>query len=309
MAGPRSPSVQRLQYAAARAVAESMQKLPLPVAACIGRCLMGTLHFLDHRHPRRCQEAIRDSVGVDQATAQELTRATYRHLGISLAELVRLPLLDRGRIEAWIEWDGVDSRIEDLSGEGKGLIFVSGHIGNWEVCGAALSLKGYMDGAVARPLDNPYIDAYVKHLRRAAGQAIWDKEGALRRVVRTLRRGGGVGMLVDQNGGPHGVPTTFFGRPCMTWPSVADLAMRTGAPMLPIGLHRISPMQFRMKMRDPIRVDVEDVHDREVRQNLLQQCNDALESIIREAPEQWLWLHRRWKTQPPEASSPVLQLP
>ena len=222
----------------------------------------------------------------------------YRHLGTMIAEFVRLPDLTRASAEAAVDWQGALQRIEGLLGEGKGLIFATGHIGNWEASGAIFQLMGISAGAIARPLDNPLLDTYINGIRQATGQEIWDKFGAMRSVLRVLRKGEPFGILVDQDAGKRGVFAPFFGIEASTIPTVADLAIRTGAPILVAGMHRAAePMRYRLTVCDPLRVDPANDATAE-RERLLREMNAQLETVIRRHPEQWLWLHRRWKTRP-----------
>lgn len=225
-------------------------------------------------------------------------RAVYRHFGAMLAECVRLPDVTPDTVDSYVDWGGQDATLAALLAEGKGILYATGHIGNWEAGGFFMHLKGLSAGAVARPLDNPRLDRYVKSIRQARGQAIWDKRGVVRTVVRALRNGGAVGMLVDQDGGRAGEFVPFFGRPASTLTTPVDLALRTGTPIVVAGMHRADrPMRFRFRMREPLRPDP-DADRSEERARLLRAVNDGLEALIREEPAQWLWLHRRWKTRP-----------
>ena len=287
------------EYAFVRSLAACLGALPLGAAGALGRGIAAAFHAADRRHRDRCVDAIRQGLDVDEADARRTARAMYRHLGLMLADFPRLQRMTPETAEAWVEWGDAPDVARRLLDEGRGLVYVTGHISNWEACGSAWAAKGLVRGAIARPLDNPHLDRWVRGVREASGQAIWDKFGALREALRTLRDGGALGVLMDQDGGKDGVfATTFFGRPCSTWPTVADLAIRTGAPIFVACIHRTAPMRFRVAYARPFRADP-DAPAAAERVRLLQRCNDDLEMLIRQQPEQWLWLHRRWKTQPP----------
>jgi len=293
------------EYLAARALAGLLALIPLSAAVALGRGLGALFFHVDRRHRNRCIAQIRAALDVGEPEARRIARAMYRHLGTMLAEVPRLGKLTARDVDALVDWGEGPARIRELLAQGKGLILFTGHVGNWEVCGAAFALKGFAKGAVARPLDNPLIDRWLRGLRQASGQEIWDKFGAMRRALRALREGHGFGILVDQDGGQDGVFARFFGRTASTMPAAADLAMRTRAPLMAACFQRLGPMRFRLEVSDPFRADPAAADPAAERLRLVQRINDELERIIRKAPEQWLWLHRRWKTQPkPAARAP-----
>ncbi len=306
MARKRSPYLQRMEYAAVRGVTFLLRILPLGAAAAFGRGLTWLLQRFDRRHRERCVDQMMAALGgsLPRREVMAVVRDMYRHLGIMLAEFVRIPTLTIEDTDRLVEWDGNDVRIREMLARGKGAIFATGHVGNWEVCGAVFALKGFSSGAVARPLDNPYLDRYVKSVRQSRGQRIWDKFGVLRRLVKTLKNGEGFGILVDQDAGQRGLFVPFFGIEASTIPTHADLALLTGAPIMAVGFHRIGgPMRFTVRCGPPRWPDPAADKEQE-RHRLLALVNADLEAIIRRDPSQWLWLHRRWKTRPPAELSP-----
>lgn len=282
------------EYGIARLLAGVLTVLPLFLAVRVGRMLTWTLSRCDVRHRRYAEAAIATHLPCSKAEATVIARKMYQHLGTMVAEFPRHRTITEENIDTLVDWGDIASLIEPVRAEGKGIIFVTGHFGNWEATGHAYSIKKYIRGSVARPLDNPLLDTWITRMRESRGQTIWAKQGAMRSAMRTLRQGGAFGILVDQNGGDGGADSTFFGERCSSMPAPADLALRTDAVIIPAGLVRTSPMHFRAVWRDPIRVRPDQPYDEE-RTRLVQACNDALESIIREAPEQWLWMHRRWR--------------
>ncbi|MBN2712418.1 MAG: lysophospholipid acyltransferase family protein [Planctomycetes bacterium] len=289
-----------VEYAFARFMAAIFRILPLPLAAGLGRFIGWLFFTLDKRHRERVRDQVKACFG-DGMTDEKATgvaREMYAHFGNMLAEFVRIPTMNESNLAEHIDWNGNDDRIRELLAEGNGLIFATGHIGNWEITGIAGKLAGFSVGAVARPLDNPLIDRYIRSIRESSGNEIWDKFGAMKKAVRTIRDNKAFGILVDQDAGQRGIFIPFFGINSSTIPTVADLALRTGAPIVTIANHRAgSPMHFRMTMRGPIRINKEADQDEE-RVRVLGEINSQLEEIISEEPAQWLWLHRRWKTRP-----------
>jgi len=154
---------------------------------------------------------------------------------------------------------------------------------------------------VYRPLDNPLLDAWVRRTRGDVGQTMIPKHGATRPLLKALRAGGMIVLLVDQDSGRHGVFAPFFGAPASTIPTPAELALRTGATILTGASVRVGPgFRYAGEFEPP--VDVRDTGDHAA--DLLcitTEINARIEGVIRRAPEQWLWSHRRWKTKPPTA--------
>lgn len=291
----------RVEYAVLRAAAGVFRGLPAPMAFGLARGAGRAVHAAFPKYRRRMRQQLHDALGVDAAETARIARQVHPGLALTVVESLRLLGAPRERFLACFDaeasqpaFDAVDA----LAREGP-VIFVTGHLGNWEVAGALGALRGWLAGSVARPLRNPLADAWLLRQRRAAGQTIWAKRGALVHVLRALRDGHGVGFVADQDGGTDGVFAPFFGQPASTMAAPVDLAMRTGRPLV-VGaaLRGTGPLRFRFRATAPIWPDssAEPVSERA---RLLAAMNAGLERWIREAPEQWLWTHRRWRTLPP----------
>ncbi len=287
-----------LQYAAARAAAFVFRFLPLGMAVGIGRLLGRLFYTFDTRHRERVKSQMQQALSIGEEEAGKLALKTYLHLGTMLVEFPRIPDMNRDNVDQLMDWGAGLEVIRGLMAEGKGLIIITGHVGNWENGGALFCLKGLCLGAIARPLDNPLIDRYVKETREHCGQEIWDKFGALRKIVRVLKNGGALAMLLDQDGGKGGEFAPFFGIEASTITTAAEIAVRTGAPLITVAVHRTDkPMRFKLTACAPHRADPTASPESE-RKRLLVEMNRDFEKLIRLHPEQWLWLHRRWKTRP-----------
>lgn len=179
-----------------------------------------------------------------------------------------------------------------------GLIFLTGHFGNWEVVGYAMAALGFPNSAVARRLDNPYLDEYVMGQRQENGMTILDKRGAITEAPELLDRKGAVSFIADQDAGRRGMFVDFFGRQASTYKSIGLLAMQHEVPIIvgygrrldeeynfEIGIQRIIHPEEWADQPDPLRF-------------ITQTYTTALEEVIRTAPEQYLWTHRRWKHRP-----------
>jgi len=210
-------------------------------------------------------------------------------------ELMRLGReLDRRPPEEIIDIQG-RQYLEDILATGGACFYLSGHIGNWEVTGALCERLGYAMTSIGRGVDNPYLHMWLKDLRCRFGQKISDKEGASRDILRIIREGGKVAMLLDQHAGRHGIRVPYFGRLASTFVSAARLARRLGAPLLPAFSYRHGRLlRLRMKLFEPIWPDPELPTD-EDHFRLTAYYTACLEQMVRAHPEQYLWFHRRWR--------------
>jgi Kdo2-lipid IVA lauroyltransferase/acyltransferase len=216
---------------------------------------------------------------------------------VELARFLGRPLqatLDELTIEGLHHVRGV------MAEHGRALVLTA-HLGNWEYLAASHQLMGYPLAIVVRPLDSPVLDQLAQAMRQKTGAALIDKRGALRPVLQALRRGGLVGILLDQNATRReGVFVPFFGRPASTSRSLALLALRTRTPILPIFIRREAPGRHRVVVEPPLGPPAS--NDLEwATVELTAQCTERVEAAVRRTPEQWLWSHDRWRTRPPGA--------
>jgi KDO2-lipid IV(A) lauroyltransferase len=276
--------------------------VPAPLALALGRRL-GDLTAL--ALPRRQRLALanlaRAFPDLAPAARRRVARRSWQHLGMTVIELARL--LARP-LEATLEeltLDGVDHLRRAMDAHGRALVLTA-HLGNWEYLTAAHRLAGYPLSVVVRPLDSPVLDGLAADMRARTGVTLIDKRGALRPVLAALRRGGLVGILLDQNAARReGVFVPFFGHPASTSRSLALLAVRTGAPVVPIFIRREGPARHRVVIEPVLPPPVANDPERAVVE-LTARCTQAIEAAIRRTPEQWLWSHDRWRTRPPAAA-------
>ena len=231
------------------------------------------------------------------ADACAITDGVYRSLARMLVAFSRFPDLNRSNIHEWIRYDGFEHFLE-AKRRGKGVLFATAHMGAWELSAFAHALMAQPMQVVVRPLDNRLIDMEVESRRAASGNTLIEKEEAARSIFRALQRNEAVGVLIDQNVMPHeGVFVEFFGISACAGTAFVRIAQRTGAAVIP-GYALWSSEEKRYILRfypileftGNLQADTQLVHSH-------------LESVIREHPDQWLWLHRRWKTRPGESAS------
>ena len=182
--------------------------------------------------------------------------------------------------------------------KGSGAVLVTGHFGCWEILGVGVAALGYSVLSVARPLKNQLVDRRLQRLRESTGQKVLPKKGSMRHAVEALKNGWQLGFLIDQDARRQGVFVDFFGRPASTHTSAARLAISAGVPLAFVYGQRTGYRnQFRVGVKEPIIPRKHADRDEEVLR-ITQRLTKDLEEVIRQWPEQWLWMHRRWKTYP-----------
>jgi KDO2-lipid IV(A) lauroyltransferase len=227
--------------------------------------------------------------------ARGLLPRYYEHLGLLIVEYARMWNPLRRDFADWIAPDGIE-RLKAILATGRGAVCITGHLGNWELAGHCLAANGVALHALYRPLRNLYLDRHLRALREQSGMLVYEKRGALRRMIGVLRGGEAVGLLMDQDGGGMGAFVPFFGRPASTLPTAAMIARRTGAAILPVTCYRDRARAFHRLRIGP---EVEQSSTGDAERDVLvttRNCNRALEHAIMEHPAQWLWRHRRWNT-------------
>jgi Kdo2-lipid IVA lauroyltransferase/acyltransferase len=296
----------RLEYLLFEAVRRLVRLLPRPALLRLGEAV-GRLAFrLDRRH----REVALQNVGVafhgaSPAEARRLVRDSFTFFGRYLFDLVScLPAFPKARMASF-EYEGLE-HVEAAYAKGRGVLFFTAHFGGWELMAMAHGHLGYPGAVVARRLDNPLVEEQLRSLRSSTGNLVIDKRDGLRPMLRALRDGRGIALLIDQNvSGEERVFVDFFGRPASTTPALALLHLRTGAPLVPVFALPLPGDRYRFSYGPP--VDPGPAGDRRedvVRITAL--CTRVLEERIREHPAPWLWMHRRFKTAP---EAPPLRAP
>ena len=227
---------------------------------------------------------------------RRIARGAYRNLGIVAAEFFDIPALTKENIGRLVETEGLEHCRKALE-KGKGVLFFGAHFGNWELEAVAVSLLIKPSVVIYRTLDNPLLDEIVLKVRGATGNIPLAKDRAMRPMLRTLNNNGMLGILIDQNMDCHeGVFVDYFGRPACTTDGLALLALHTGAPVLPGHMTRQPDGRYRLVLGPE--VEVIDTGDRaaDILANT-QRFTKVIEETVRRHPDQWLWLHKRWKTQ------------
>lgn len=304
------PSVaHRAEYAALRGAVAAMEQLSFTHAAKFGERL-GTLGYwplgIRRAVVERQLEAALPELGAPEIA--RIARAAYAHLGRTTIETAILPSYSAAEILDLFESVSGWELVERSLALGKGLMFVTGHLGNWELGGAYLAARGVPIDAVARHMANPLFDSYLTSTRQRIGMTVVHDEDAVRRVPRSLRSGRAVAFLIDQ--GAVGLASTwvpFFGRQAKTPRGPAVFALRLGTPVVFGAAVRLPSGRFHLGLEE---VQVDDTGNREADvDQIVANYTAVLERWIRKTPEQYFWHHRRWKHQlpgtPPELGNPL----
>jgi KDO2-lipid IV(A) lauroyltransferase len=295
---------QAVEAQAAAWVSALVTRLPRRAALALGRGFGRVWGDLDRRHFGIAADNLRRSFPEwDEARVRRTARGVYAHFGQVLFDILWLAARPASVLNGLVEFEG-GQHAEAALRAGRGVVFPTLHIGSWEVNALAHSLAHGPVGVVARPLDNAALDARLVAFRRSTGNTVIYKERAIQQVLRLLRAGGGIGFLVDQNmAEDQGVFVEFFGRPAATSNVVALLAEKTGCAIVPGWTQLLPGGRYRLVYKPAIDVTPLPGEEREARVlRLTQRIARIHEEAIRETPEQWLWLHRRWKTQPRPAA-------
>ncbi|MCW8984771.1 MAG: lysophospholipid acyltransferase family protein [Thermoanaerobaculales bacterium] len=224
-----------------------------------------------------------------------LARAVTRHFARSALDAIRLQGLRPEELLASVDVTGWDI-VERALSKGRGAFFLTAHIGSWEVAALVTGLKVEAGlSVVTRPLDNPLLEVELDRLRKLYGNHVFGKRNIVREVLAQLKKGGGVGILIDQRvREDKGVEVPFFGHPAWTPGILARLASKTRAPVVPTFALRDKPGHYRLRYDEPVVVD--ELPDSELEEvPLTTRYMAILEDAIRENPDQWLWYHDRWK--------------
>jgi len=290
---PRSALRNRLEYLLALGVVGSLAWTPLPVAHRLARIWCA---LLDRALPRLRRVALRNlSVALPELPAAghaAIVAGVFRSIARLLVSFARFPSIGRANLDRWVRWEGAE-HFHGALRQGRGVLFATAHLGNWEISAFAHALLSGPMQIVARPLDNPLIDRLVERRRALSGNRPIFKKDSARTIFKALAANQAVGILIDQNASPaDGVFVDFFGIPACAGTGFAKLAARSGAAVIPgFALWSEEERRYILRFYPPVPMTGNAAQDTQTLQT-------TLETIIRAHPDQWLWIHRRWKTRP-----------
>jgi KDO2-lipid IV(A) lauroyltransferase len=291
---------EKIEYWLVLAVARPLGRLPRGLARVLVRVLTW-LTYLGLRRLRGVGERNLELAlpEVPLAERTRILRHVFRNLGWQLVEFCRMRRYTAENTREWLRTEGLE-HYERATAKGNGVLVLTGHLGAWELSSFYHSLMGHSMGMVIRRLDNRLLDEYVNSIRCLHGNRVLHKDDFARGLLTAMRAGQTVGILMDTNmTPPQGEFVRFFGVEACTASGLARVALKTGAAVLP-GFCVWEEKERRYVLRFGPELQFTKTGDAEP--DVLaatQQCNDVLERWIRRYPDQWLWIHRRWKTRPP----------
>ncbi len=283
-----------IEYASVRGLIAVLAHAPDRLALWLARAAFGLMDRLApklRRTGRRNLELALPSLGA--ARREEILDGVFRSLARSLVCFSRLPRLNRENIGGLIRYEGFEHFERGLA-RGKGVLFYTAHLGNWELSAFAHALMSQPMHVVVRPLDNPLLDAFAARYRALSGNRVIEKKDFARGILKALGRNEAVGILADQNAGlAEGEFVDFFGLKACAHTGFARMAAHSGATVIPgFALWSEAEGRYVLRFFEPVEMTGDAVAD-------TQALHRHLESVIRQYPDQWLWIHRRWKTRPP----------
>ncbi len=259
---------------------------------------LGSIFFhLDWEHRKVALENLHLAFGKEKSEEELLAiaRRAFQNLGMMAVEFFRIPKMDVEAFKKRVAIEGLEEALR-LLGRGKGVLLLLAHFGNWEMMGIMSKLIGNTIMVIAKPMKkNERMDQYITEIRNAAGLEVISSIKASRIVIRALSQNRVVGILIDQRAKrSEGIWADFFGKKAPTTPALAVFAMKTEAPVVPVFMVRNGVGRHRLIIQKPLELVRTGDIKKDVETNT-QLFNQTLESMIREYPDQWFWVHRRWE--------------
>jgi Kdo2-lipid IVA lauroyltransferase/acyltransferase len=291
--------IERLQYAVGWAFVKTLGILPRALARSLAAVGARVLLFLRPKLRKTAEFNLKLAFPEwTEAQRKTVMKKMTRNLGWMAAEFAQFPKYTKKDIESAVILDGHENFLAGQS-RGKGVLYLTGHIGAWELSSFAHALYGFPLHYMARPLDNMPLDALVNQYRGLSGNKPIFKNESARQVLRVLKEAGTVGILADQNTMPEeGVWVDFFGTPACTTTGIARVALHTDAAVVPGYAYWDENLRkYRLRFEPPVQLIRTGDAERDILENT-QRFAKVIEQIIREHPEQWVWIHARWKNRP-----------
>ena len=286
----------RLEYLVVKALVGVVGVLPGGLVERCGASLGLLVYACDRPHRRVAEQNVAAAFpSRTKAERRRIVRGAFKHFGRLLFELLKFSTLSPAEMLARVEFEG-EERVLAAHAHGKGVLFVTGHFGYWELQAMVHALRLPPMAVLARPLDNARLNALLEQMRTRTGNSVVYRNGTMRRVLRLLHQGQGVGILIDQHIlGRDAISVEFFNRKAATTSAVAALALRTGARVVPLFGLPLGGGRYRMVYEHPVEPPPAESPD--AIREFTQRCTDVLEMYVRRNPELWLWMHRRWRDE------------
>ena len=285
---------ERLEYLAVRTLVALVRPMPFSLVDRCGAWLGTVVHAVDRAHRRVAERNVTAAFPARTAAERRhIVRGAFQHFGRLLFQLLKFSTLPPSDMLSRVEFEG-EEHVRFAYAQGKGVLFVTGHFGFWELQAMVHALRLQPMTVLARALDNRPLNELLERMRTRTGNGVIYRQGTIRRVMRLLQGNGSVGILIDQHiQSRDAIYVDFFDRPAATTAVVAALALRTGAPVIPLFALPIGAGRYRMIYEHSVEPPPLDAPNRV--HEFTQRCTDVLEMYVRRNPELWLWMHRRWR--------------
>lgn len=293
-----APVRHRVEYGLYLLLKGVLRALPHPASRALGRRVGGLAWRLDRRHREVAQRNMALALPeIPEAERHRLVRDCFRHFGAALCDAISSTRFDAEEIGRRFTLEGWEN-LEQAESRGKGIFVLSAHLGLWELVPPVVGLYRGPLHIVVRPADNPDLDRELRALRERFGNRVIPKRGAARKMLETLREGGRVGILIDQRvQEKEGITVPFFGHPALTSPVLAKLSLRTGAAVVPVAAYPEPGGRYRVVVRPAILPPEDQGDGDDAVVALTRRYLEVAEEDIRQHPEMWLWMHRRWDAE------------
>lgn len=287
----------QIEYLALMLFSGLIRSLPRRAALALGRALGGLIRCAQPRRRKKAAENLRHAFPeMSEQERERLLRENFRQLGITGVEMMCLDRYHNQRvIDDCFEFHGME-HLQSAFALGRGTFLLTGHVGFWEAGTMILPMLGYPTDFVYKRVKNPYVEEQFLTLRQRAGARCIEKKRAARKIVRSLGENRGVAILLDQRLSRHeAVQVNFLGRPVNATPIIAQMAIKLGTPIVPIFSRRLADNRYEITVEPMILLAHEDNPSMESVVQATQLLTDRIEAAVRRAPEQWFWVHDRWR--------------
>jgi Kdo2-lipid IVA lauroyltransferase/acyltransferase len=269
--------------------------LPSNLIRKIGICMGKLIYYIDYKHRRISLDNLAIAFPqMDISEKKRIARLHFENLGRTMMEFFILPRINKQNLTDYVVREGVEN-FEQATKKGKGIIFLSSHIGNWEIMAYTHSFLYDPANVLARKFRNAGLDVFINRIRSGSGNTVVDKKSALYKIIKLLKENGCIGILIDQSVHPNeAVYVDFFGLFTSTTPLITQIALKIGCSIIPVFDFPIDDGKHRVVYYPEVKIETPPDNMDIVIYNT-ERLNKIIESCIREFPEIWLWSHKRWK--------------
>lgn len=271
----------------------SLNKLPDKAGRYLAKIISFLAYFITPARREHSRLNLKKALNLSEKESKKMIKEVYDNLGYNFAEFLLEDSFNLKDIEKMVEFNGLENLDQALK-EKNGVIIYTAHLGNWELLGAVLALKNYPINSIAREQNNSLFDQKINQIRKNIGVGIIPKGLAVRKAFKKLKDNQIVAILGDQDARSSGWKLNFFERDASTYAGAVQFAKRTGAPIVPVFLHRQGWLKHKLQVY-PARKINKDASKEELKLQL-QSLVDLTEKEIKKNPADWMWLHKRWKT-------------